>query len=75
MESVLQSPLVPIALFVAIIVTAYEMRTSLEPPSCPECAHCQVIAAERDRRDRELQARYAQSNRIDADEDDNRRIG
>ena len=75
MESVLLSPLVPIALFVAIIVTAYEMRTSLEPPSCPECAHCQALAAERDRRDRELQAKYARSNRIDADEDDDRRIG
>lgn len=75
MESLLLSPLVPIALFVAIIVTAYEMRTSLEPPSCSECAHCQALAAERDRRARELQAWYAQSNRIDADEDDDRRIG
>jgi hypothetical protein len=74
MESVLFS-LVPFALFVAIIVTAYEMRASLDPPSCSECAHCQALAAERERRDQELQSWYARSNRIDADEEDDRRIG
>jgi hypothetical protein len=74
MEGALSS-LVPFALFVAIVVTAYELRTSLQPDSCPECPHCQALAAERERRDRELQTEYARSKRIDADEDDDRRIG
>jgi hypothetical protein len=75
MESTLFSSLVPFALLVAIIVTAYEMRKSLEPASCPECPHCKALAAERERRDRELQAWYARSNHIETDEDDDRRIG
>jgi hypothetical protein len=74
MESVLSS-LVPFALFVAIVVTAYEMRTSLEPASCAECPHCQALAAEKERRDQELQTWYARTNGIDTDEDDDRRIG
>ena len=74
MESVLSS-LLPFALLVAFVVTAYEMRASLEPDSCSECPHCQAIAAERERRDRELRTEYSRSNRIDANDDDDRRIG
>lgn len=75
MDSELFSSLVPLALLVAIVLTAYEMRTSLEPDSCAECPHCQDLAAERERRDQELQAWYARSKGIDPDEDDDRRIG
>jgi len=75
MESELFSTLVPLALLVAIVLTAYEMRVSLEPPSCAECPHCQALAAERERRDQELQTWYARSEGIDPDEDDDRRIG
>jgi hypothetical protein len=74
MESVLVTPLVPLALFVAIVVTAFELRASLAPASCAECPHCRALAEERERRDRELQTWYARSNHLD-DEDDDRRIG
>ena len=74
MESMLVTPLVPLALFVAIVVTAFEMRASLTPASCVECPHCRDLAAERERRDHELQTWYARSNHLD-DEDDDRKIG
>jgi hypothetical protein len=74
MESVLVTPLVPIALLVAIVITAFEMRASLAPSSCPECPHCRALAEERERRDRELQTWYARSQQLD-DEDDDRKIG
>jgi hypothetical protein len=68
-------PLVLFALLVAMVLTAYEMRASLAPPACPECPHCKALAAERERRDRELEAAYARQHRLNGDEDDDRRIG
>lgn len=64
-----------VALAVALILTAYELRASLEPPTCPECTHCRTLAAERARRDEELATTYAHRNRLDPDDDDERRIG
>ena len=75
MEIELLAKLVPLALFVAIVLTAYEMRISLDPAECTECSHCQARRAERERRDQELQTWYARSKGIDPAEDDDRRMG
>ncbi len=66
------APMALIAIFVAMLVTAFEMRAALVPPSCPECPHCQAAAAERERRDHELQAWYARQNGLDGKDDDDR---
>ena len=68
-------PMALVALFVAFIVTAVEMRLSLAPDSCPECPHCRERAAEQAARQRELDGAYARSHGLDRDEDDDRRIG
>lgn len=75
METMLLQPIVLVALAVAMVLTAFEMRASLAPASCAECPHCQAAAAERERRDRELQTAYARQHGLDRDEDDDRRIG
>lgn len=74
MESLITSPITLVSLMTAIVVTAYEMRSALQPAHCPECAHCRAAAIERERRQHELQERFARENRLDA-EDDDRRIG
>jgi hypothetical protein len=74
MDSLLMQPITLIALAAGIVVTAYEMRTALEPVHCPECAHCRAAALEREARQQDLQEQYARRNRLD-DEDDDRRIG
>jgi hypothetical protein len=63
-----------IATLVAMILVAFEMRASLTPAACPECAHCKAVAHERARREQELQARYAREQRLEVDEDDDRRL-
>jgi hypothetical protein len=68
-------PIVLLSLFVAMVLTAYEMRSSLKPVSCAECPHCQSLARERAQQDRELETSYARRNGLDGDEDDDRRIG
>ena len=75
MEIEFFAKLVPLALFVAIVLTAYEMRVSLDPAECTECSHCHARTAERDQRDQELQTWSARSKSIDPDEDDDRRMG
>jgi hypothetical protein len=75
MDSTLFLPMALVGLFVAILVTAYEMRASLAADSCTECPHCQALAAERARREHELDSWYASSQGFDIDEDDDRRIG
>jgi hypothetical protein len=74
MDSLLVQPITLIALAAGIVVTAYEMRTALEPVHCPECPHCRAAAREREARQRDLQEQYARRHRLD-DEDDDRRIG
>ena len=68
-------PVALVALFVAMVVTAFEMRRSLAPVACNECPHCRDLAAEREQRERELQTRYARTHGLDGDDDDDRRIG
>jgi hypothetical protein len=75
MDTSLLLPAALVALFVAILVTAYEMRLSLAPASCEECPHCQDLAAERAQRELDLQSWYARSHGLDGDDDDDRRIG
>jgi hypothetical protein len=74
MESLITQPVTLIALAAAIVVTAYEMRTALEPVECKECPHCQAAAIERAAHQQDLQDQYARRHRIDSDDDD-RRIG
>ncbi len=63
-----------IATLVAMVLVAFEMRTSLTPASCPECSHCEAVARERAQRERELQAQYARDHHLDGDESDDRRL-
>ena len=67
-------PVTLIVLAAGIIAAAYELRTSLEPVHCPECAHCRVAALDRAAQQHDLQDQYARRNRIDGDDDD-RSIG
>ena len=75
MDTLLLQPIVIVALAVAMVITAYEMRASLVPASCAECPHCRAAAAERERRDRDLETAYARQHGLDRDEDDDRTIG
>jgi hypothetical protein len=75
-------PMALVALTVAFIVTAIEMRLSLAPETCPECPHCRQRAAEKATlqhekavRQREIDGAYARMHGLDRDEDDDRRIG
>ena len=63
------------ALLGAMVITVYEMGTSLRPASCPECHHCRGLA-EAEARDHERLAReYAKRVGLpDKDDDDDRRI-
>jgi hypothetical protein len=75
MDETLLLPMALVALTVAFIVTAFEMRFSLMPDSCPECPHCRERAADEAAKQRELDRAYARSHGLDRDEDDDRRIG
>jgi hypothetical protein len=75
MESTVLLPVALVALFVAFIATAFEMRLSLTPESCPECPHCRARAIEDAARQSELDRAYARAQGLDPDEDDDRRIG
>jgi hypothetical protein len=61
------------AVFVAMVITLYDMGTSLKPAACPECAHCRAIAAAAAREQERLDREYARRIGL-ADEDDDRRI-
>lgn len=63
-----------VAIIVAMVLVAYEMRASLRPAECRECPHCRALALERARRQQDLQAQYAREHHLDIDEDDDRRI-
>lgn len=63
------------ALVVAMIVTLYEMRTALQPATCPECGHCRERAAEEARLQDRLAREYARRNGLESDDEDDRRIG
>jgi hypothetical protein len=74
MDMLVALPVTLIALVVAIVGTAYEMRTALQPANCPECPHCRGAAIEREAQQRDLQDQFARRNGLD-DGDDDRRIG
>jgi hypothetical protein len=61
-----------LAAIVAIVVSVYELRASLSPAVCSECPHCRSAAAERQRRDQELQDWYARKHGLDLDDEDDR---
>lgn len=60
-----------VALAIAMILTAYDLRASLGPETCSECQHCRE-RAEAERLTQERLAReYAQKHGLDQrDEDD-----
>ena len=63
-----------VALVAAMVITLYDMGSSLKPVSCAECAHC-LARAEADAREQERLGReYARRVGLE-DEDDDRRIG
>ncbi len=57
---------------VAIIIVAYEMRSSLEPPLCAECPHCRERIDEAERKKTELRAYYKRHYGIREDDNDPR---
>ena len=75
MDEIALLPIALVALVVAFIVTAIEMRVSLVPDACPECPHCRERAAAEAAAQRELDQAYARSLGLDGDEEDDRRIG
>jgi hypothetical protein len=63
-----------IALAVAMVVTLFEMRLSLQPDTCAECPHCQArLEAER-RLQEDLARQYEHRHGIHRDDEDDRKI-
>jgi hypothetical protein len=63
-----------VALVGAMIITLYDMRSSLRPATCAECPHCRSLA-EADAREQERLAReYSASIGLPDEDDDDRRI-
>jgi hypothetical protein len=75
MDGVFLGPLGLVAVIVAMIVTLYEMHSSLRPPSCPECRHCLEIVAADARQQEQLAREYARRSGLPVDDDDDRKIG
>jgi len=63
------------ALLGAMVITLYEMRTSLRPASCPECHHCRGLAEAAARDQERLASEYAERVGLPGKDDDDRRIG
>ena len=60
------------ALAVAMIVTVYDLRASLQPETCAECPHCRA-REEADALQQEILAReYARTHGLDPEDDDRR---
>jgi hypothetical protein len=74
MDPTILQPFGLVAVVVAMLVTLYEMRSSLKPSTCPECSHCRAIAEEDARTQDRLAREYARRVGLDEDDDD-RRIG
>jgi hypothetical protein len=64
-----------IALAVAMVMTLFEMRMSLQPDSCPECPHCQARQEAERRLQEDLARQYARRHGLDRDDEDDRKIG
>ena len=63
-----------VALAVAMLVTIYDLRLSLAPETCSECAHCRARIQAEAQLQEQLAREYARKNGFDQDDDD-RRIG
>ncbi|HEY8438859.1 MAG TPA: hypothetical protein VIK65_09635 [Candidatus Limnocylindrales bacterium] len=63
-----------VALGVAMVLTVYDLRASLAPETCSECAHCRERAEVERLRQEQLSREYARKHGLDH-EDDDRRIG
>ncbi len=63
-----------VALVVAMILTLYDMGASLRPAVCSECPHCRQRAEEEARIQEQLSREYARRNRLDIDDEDDRRV-
>jgi len=67
-------PLGITALVAAMLITMYDMASSLKPVTCAECPHCQAIA-DADRREQErLSREYARRVGLDDRDDDDRTL-
>ena len=75
MDGSILQPLSLIAVAVAMVLTLYDMRSSLRPATCPKCTHCVAIAEEEARIQDQLAREYARRVGLEDDEDDHRRIG
>jgi hypothetical protein len=64
-----------IALAVAMVMTLFEMRMSLQPDACPECPHCQARQEAERRVQEDLARQYARRHGLDRDDEDDRKIG
>jgi hypothetical protein len=72
MDPVLALLLVP-AFLVAIAIMAVETLRSLQPASCDQCPHCQLLRVQRERAERERTEAYARE--IGLDDPDRRNDG
>jgi hypothetical protein len=64
-----------VALIGAMVITLYEMGSSLRPVRCPECQHCRDLAEAAARDQERLAAEYARRVGLPHEDDDDRRIG
>ena len=64
-----------IALAIAMVMTLFEMRLSLQPETCAECPHCQARQEAERRLQEDLARQYARRHGVDRDDEDDRRIG
>jgi hypothetical protein len=44
-----------LALFIAIVFVAVELRNSMQPPVCSQCAHCRMRAIEKQREEERVE--------------------
>ena len=64
-----------IALAIAMVVTLFEMRLSLQPDTCSECPHCKArLDAER-RLQEDLARQYEIRHGLRHDDEDDKKIG
>ena len=68
-------PLAGAALVAAMVVTMYDLASSLKPVTCAECPHCRARAEAEAREQERLSREYARKIGLDDRDDDDRTIG